>query len=142
MHNTHIYCTFNKQILASLDSSLDDKYNSTCLDDKFREIHGEGGHRHKVALRMTKGPTNSCINFHCDGGYATTTSQIPLNATSEYDGGSLCFFVNDHLRVVPRIPGSLVQHKRAILHGVTSVRREGREKVYSLWIIQTAFEKG
>ena len=130
MHNTHIYCTFNKQILASLDSSLDDKYNSTCLDDKFREIHGEGGHRHKVALRMTKGPTNSCINFHCDGGYASLTCQIPLNATSEYDGGSLCFFVNDHLHLVPRIPGSLVQHKRAILDGVTSVTRGTRKSLF------------
>ena len=70
-----------------------------------------------------------------DGGYATSTSQIPLNATSKYDGGSLCFFVNDHLHLyVPQIPGSLVQHKPAIPHGVTSVTRGTRNKVYSLWI--------
>lgn len=85
---------------------------------------------HKLALRMTKGPTNSCIDFHCDGGYATSTSQIPLNPTSDYDGGSLCFFVNDHLYMVPRVPGSLVQHPRKILHGVTSVTRGTRKSLF------------
>ena len=81
---------------------------------------------------MTKGPTNSCIDFHVDGGYATSTSQIPLNSTSEYKGGQLCFFVNDHLQMIPRVAGSLVQHPPNILHGVTSVT-EGERK--SLFIV-------
>ena len=89
-----------------------------------------GQFAHKIALRMTKGPTNSCIDFHCDGGYATSTSQIPLNPTSEYDGGSLCFFVNDLLHMVPRIPGSLVQHPPNVLHGVTSVTRGTRKSLF------------
>ena len=107
---------------------MDDKYNSTCLDEKFKDIHG--GNCHKIALRITKGPTNSCINFHCDCGYASLTSQIPLNATSEYNGGSLCFFANDHLNMVPRIPGSMVQHPPKILHGVTSVTRGTRKSLF------------
>ena len=84
---------------------------------------------------MTRGPTNSCIDFHFDGGYATSTSQIPLNAPSEYKGGTLCFFVNDHLHQVPRPAGSLVQHPPKVLHGVTSVT-EGTRK--SLFIVDEA----
>jgi hypothetical protein len=33
----------------------------------------------EMALRMTRGPTKACIDFHCDGFYATSTSQIALN---------------------------------------------------------------
>jgi len=65
----------------------------------FREIPGtpqrEG--MSKVALQMARGPTNACINFHCDGAYATGTVQFALNDQSEYSGGRLCFFVNDQL---------------------------------------------
>jgi len=123
------------QILSSLDASLDDKYKSSSLNDKFKELFGQvlGAHTHwghKIALRMTKGPTNSCINFHCDGSYATSTSQIPLNAASEYDGGTICFFMKDHLHMVPRVPGSLVQHPPEILHGVTSVTRGTRKSLF------------
>ena len=118
-----------------MDSSLDDKYKSTRLNDKFKELFGKvpgaqvsGGY--KIALRMTKGPTNSCIDFHCDGAYASSTSQIPLNSPLEYKGGSLCFFVNDHLHKVPRIAGSLVQHPPQILHGVTSVTEGTRKSLF------------
>jgi len=114
---------------------LDDKYKSTSLNDKFEELFGQvpGAHTHwghKIALRMTKGPTNSCINFHCDGSYASSTSQIPLNAMSEYDGGTICFFMNDYLHMVPRVPGSLVQHPPNVLHGVTSVTRGTRKSLF------------
>lgn len=118
-----------------MDSSLDDKYKSMRLNDKFKELFGKvpgaqvsGGY--KIALRMTKGPTNSCIDFHCDGAYASSTSQIPLNSPFEYKGGSLCFFVNDHLHKVPRIAGSLVQHPPQILHGVTSVTEGTRKSLF------------
>ena len=114
---------------------MDDKYKSTSLDDKFGELFDQvpGAHTdwgHKIALRMTKGPTNSCINFHCDGGYASSTSQIPLNAASEYDGGTICFFMKDYLHMVPRVPGSLVQHPPSVLHGVTSVTRGTRKSLF------------
>lgn len=33
----------------------------------------------KIALRQTRGPTKACINFHCDGPYASSTTQIALN---------------------------------------------------------------
>ena len=98
------------------------------------EVPGASPHSYKIALRMTRGPTNSCIDFHCDGGYATSTSQIPLNPPSEYEGGTLCFFVNDQLHNIPRPPGSLVQHPPRVLHGVTSVT-EGTRK--SLFIVDT-----
>jgi len=129
---------FVLQILKSLDGSLDKKYKSSCLNEKLQKLFrrvptsnkDEGSY--KVALRLTKGPTNSCINFHTDGAYATSTSQIPLNSTSEYKGGQLCFFVNDHIQMVPRKAGSLVQHPPNVLHGVTSVT-EGERK--SLFIV-------
>jgi len=139
-HLTSLFL-FVLQILKSLDGSLDKKYKTTCLNEKLQQLFrrvptsnkDEGSY--KVALRMTKGPTNSCINFHVDGYYATSTSQIPLNSASEYKGGQLCFFVNDHLHMVPRKAGSLVQHPPNILHGVTSVT-EGERK--SLFIVDVS----
>ena len=129
-------------ILASLDGSLpDDKYRSTRLDSVFRRLFnrvpGSNAYQkgHKIALRMTCGPTNSCINFHCDGGYATSTSQIPLNPSSEYEGGKIVFFVNDHLHEVSRTRGSLVQHPPSVMHAVTSVTQGTRK---SLFIVDTA----
>jgi Ubiquitin family len=83
-----------------------------------------------IALRMTHGPTKSCINFHCDGSYATSTLQIPLNATSEYDGGKLIFYSNNQLHTMPRTPRSLVQHQPNVLHGVTSVTRGTRKSLF------------
>ncbi|KAL7530824.1 hypothetical protein ACHAXR_003693 [Thalassiosira sp. AJA248-18] len=129
--------TLNKDqvlaILMPLDRSVDDQYKSTNITAKFNrlfsQVSGPYG-EYKIALRMTRGPTNSCIDFHCDGGYATSTSQIPLNPTSEYKGGSLCFFVNDQLHTIPRPPGSLVQHPPRVLHGVTSVTEGTRKSLF------------
>mmetsp|Transcript_8261 Transcript_8261/g.14978 ORF Transcript_8261/g.14978 Transcript_8261/m.14978 type:complete len:167 (+) Transcript_8261:653-1153(+) len=74
-----------------------------------------------MGLRMTKGPTNACIAFHCDGGYVTSTPQIALVAESSYGytGGELCFFVNDKVHVLDRPVGSLVQYPPKVPHGVT-----------------------
>ena len=125
--------------------SLDDQYKPEQVCAKFRDAFGEvketkpyvSASRNassyatpKIALRMTRGPTNSCIDFHCDGGYATSTSQIPLNASSEYKGGQLLFFVNDQIHEVDRPPGSLVQHPPNILHGVTSVTEGTRKSLF------------
>lgn len=76
--------------------------------------------------------TNSCIDFHCDGIYATSTSQIPLNPQSEYKGGNLFFFVNDQLHKICREPGSLVQHPPKVLHGVSRVIEGTRKSLFIL----------
>eukprot|EP00505_MAST-04D_sp_SCG-Rhode-Island_P001904 Stramenopile-MAST_4_protein_1904 len=49
----------------------------------------------KVALRRTEGPVDGCIDFHCDGAYATYTVQLTLNDSAEYDGGRLCFVTKE-----------------------------------------------
>ena len=88
---------------------------------------------------MTTGPTNACIEFHCDGWYATSTSQIALNSPTEYDGGDLCFFVNDQVHFLPRPVGSLFQHPAKVLHGVTQLTRGTRKKAYSLLMQETVW---
>lgn len=122
-------------ILMPLDRYVDDKYKSKNITEKFKRLFSQvhfsrAQSEYKIALRMTRGPTNSCIDFHCDGGYATSTSQIPLNPPWEYKGGSLCFFVNDQLHAIPRPPGSLVQHPPRVLHGVTSVTEGTRKSLF------------
>jgi len=125
-----------RQIMSELDTSLDDKYKFDRICENFKTLfeqvspnaRGRGGY--KVALRATRGPTNSCIDFHCDGIYASSTSQIPLNSPTEYKGGQLCFFVNDQLHFVPRPLGSLVQHPPNVLHGVTQVTEGTRKSLF------------
>jgi len=125
------------QILAPLDSSLGDQYKSSRISGKFKTLFEQVGRRgvvpqleYKVALRASRGPTNACIDFHCDGHYATSTSQISLNEPSEYKGGQLCFFVNGQLRFIPRPRGSLVQHPPNVLHGVTQVTEGTRKSLF------------
>ena len=119
------------QILGSLDGEMNNAQKAKNvflrLRLAFQRVPGAKG-AEKYALRMTKASHN-CINFHCDGIYATSTSQIPLNEPSEYKGGKLCYFVNDQLHFVPRTPGSLVQHPPKGLHGVTRVT-EGTRKSF------------
>ena len=101
----------------------------------------------KLALRMTRGPTNSCINFHCDISGGSGTCQIPLNDPSEYQGGKLCFFsisnanaaeasegrsYNNFLKFVPRTKGSLTMHPSKILHGVTTVTSGTRKSLFGI----------
>jgi len=122
------------QVLSSLDSSTSAYSICKKLCSLFWGVRGnpsraDSGHV-KIALRMTCGPTNSCIDFHCDGSYATSTSQIPLNSPSEYKGGKLCFFVNDQVHEIPRVPGSVVQHPPNVLHGVTSVTEGVRKSLF------------
>lgn len=84
----------------------------------------------KIAFRMTVAPSNACINFHCDGGYATSTVQVAINDSSEYAGGRLCFFVNDSLHVLDRPSGSSCQHPREVLHAVTALTRGTRKSLF------------
>ena len=123
------------QILGSVDHRNERNQSArSALDSlhfNFGEVPGVRRHsRPKIALRMTRGPTRSCIAFHCDGAYATSTTQIPLNSPDEYEGGKLCFFMNDKLHFVPRVAGSMVQHPPRILHGVTSVTRGTRKSLF------------
>jgi len=53
--------------------------------------------------------------------YASSTSQIALNEPTEYKDGRLVCFVNDSLKVLERVAGSMVQHPPKVLHGVTSL---------------------
>ena len=100
----------------------------------------------KIALRMTRGPTNACINFHCDGTYASATVQVALNDVSEYEGGRLCFFqtgrenrnkrfLPDALVVLDRPAGSVCRHAPKVLHAVTSLTSGTRK---SLFVVDTA----
>ena len=122
-------------VLSPLDASLDDKYKSSRLDGKLKDLFhkvptSSNARSCKVALRMTRGPTNSCIAFHCDGGYATSTSQIPLNSPSEYEGGKLIFFVNNQLHEIERKQGSLIQHPPKVFHGVTAITEGTRQSLF------------
>ena len=136
-------------VLSPLDASLDGKYKSSCLDWKFMDLFhnvptsSESIHSScKVALRMTRGPTNSCIDFHCDGGYASSTSQIPLNSPSEYEGGKLIFFVNNQLHEIERKQGSLIQHPPTVLHGVTGITEGTRKSLFIVDLSNGLGEQG
>ena len=83
-------------------------------------------HGTKIALRRTEGPVDGCIDFHCDGGYATKTVQIALNNDDEYVGGRLCFVTldasrNPVLTVVERPAGTLTCHPAKVLHAATKL---------------------
>jgi hypothetical protein len=126
------------QVFETLDETMGEEYKAQRvlqhLQDVFWKVPKAARWGPKIALRMTRGPTKTCIDFHCDGGYATSTSQIPLNCPSEYEGGKLCFFVNDVLHEIPRDAGSLTQHPPRVLHGVTSVTKGTRK---SLFVVDT-----
>jgi ubiquitin len=119
------------RLLDSIDEQRSCRWLLAMFQRHFDQVPGarQGG-KAKIALRMTKGPTNACIAFHCDGGYATSTSQIALNPPSEYTGGQLCFFVNDHVHFLQRPVGSLVQHPPRVLHGVTNLTSGTRKSLF------------
>ena len=98
------------------------------FEQGLRSVEGAG--ESKVALCMTRGPTNACIDFHCDGQYATSTSQIALNDPSEYAGGRLVYYVNNFLHVLERPMGSLVQHPPKVLHGETCLTGGTRKSLF------------
>ena len=102
----------------------------TILVNFFHQIPGTFSRKTKIALRISKGPTDACINFHCDGGYATGTVQIALNNLYEYKGGKLCFFVNGRLDILDRPRGSISQHPAKVLHGVTALTYGTRKSLF------------
>ena len=100
------------------------------LHSHFKEIPGTDRSSAKIALRMTRGPSDACIDFHCDGSYATGTVQIALNDSDEYQGGRLCFFVRDHLHALERPAGSVCQHPPKVLHGVSALTEGTRKSLF------------
>lgn len=100
------------------------------LQFKFREIPGCDRSVTKIAMRITRGPTEACINFHCDGAYATGTVQIALNNPGEYVGGNLLFYVKGHLHELDRPVGSMTQHPAKVLHGVRTLFSGTRKSLF------------
>jgi len=112
-------------------SNADESQCENKLGNLFQEIPGASDCSWKVALRMTRGPSGACINFHCDGVDATRTVQLALNSTDEYEGGRLAYFVNDRLQVLDDRPaGSVVQHANRVLHGVTAMIKGTRKSLF------------
>ena len=96
-----------------------------------------GKHRAKIAFRMTRGPTDSCIRFHCDGPYAQSTTQIALNDSSEYRGGRLVYFEHrpstpNKLSVLERTRGTMTHHTPKVLHAVTRMVSGTRKSMFIL----------
>lgn len=81
-----------RTLLISLDRhhKASSAFRARSVVAKLAALHTCG--RLKFPFRRTTGPTNACISFHLDGDCAAQTSQIPLNAETEYEGGRLCFF--------------------------------------------------
>ena len=79
-------------VIASDEQEENEEVQSVwaLFHDLFYRVPGASEYgAFKVALRMTTGPTNACISFHCDGSYASSTSQIALNDPAEYDDWKL-----------------------------------------------------
>lgn len=105
----------------------------------LQRLHS-GRHPKKFAFRRTQGPTDACINFHCDGDGAYETVQITLNDGSEYDGGRLVYFCNNgRLEVPPRSKGAMTCHGRSVFHAVTPLRSGVRK---NLFIVDMSNELG
>ncbi|CAM9809373.1 unnamed protein product, partial [Heterosigma akashiwo] len=109
----------------------DSRYRSHRVVQNLKRLY-QGSSKAKIALRMTRGPTNACISFHCDGPYASSTTQIALNPESEYEGGHLCFYARGELTVLSRKPGSYSHHPPNVLHGVTSLISGTRKSLFVL----------
>lgn len=134
------------RLLASVDEYVEPAMMARNILERlkmeYNKVPGASGVC-KIALRMTKGPTNACIAFHTDGHSHNqcdaSTSQIALNSPGEYEGGQLCFFVNNKVDFLIRPIGSLVQHSGKVLHGVTNLISGTRK---SLFIVDDSNELG
>uniref|UniRef100_A0A0G4FBA2 Ubiquitin-like domain-containing protein n=1 Tax=Chromera velia CCMP2878 TaxID=1169474 RepID=A0A0G4FBA2_9ALVE len=97
--------------------------------DQILMLHPEKTYA-KFAMRRTEGPTKACIDFHCDGDYASHTVQICVNDQAEYAGGRLVFFTEKGLEFPERTPGSVTVHCRKVLHGVTHLESGVRKSLF------------
>lgn len=124
------------QLLTPFSSRCNDlhleRYSPARVLKKLKGCHPHGRRDWdpKVALRMTKGPTNACIDFHQDGGYASYTMQLALNDPEEYQGGKFCYFLENHLHATTRPAGSLIGHVPPLVHGVTALTSGVRKSLF------------
>eukprot|EP00756_Hemistasia_phaeocysticola_P034822 Hpha_TRINITY_DN16543_c0_g3::TRINITY_DN16543_c0_g3_i1::g.136088::m.136088 len=154
----HFFDLFGFAPLAALKARFKGKRWST-----DRLTSREGPHRFhdsKLALRITKGPSRACIEFHFDAGgahcygqgngtigrhfqregeflhgfntyqTASHTLQMPLNPRDEYDGGELLFLSKGQLYTVEREVGSLSSHGCDVFHAVRAVHRGIRKSLF------------
>jgi hypothetical protein len=110
---------------------VDRRYAET-LVRTLQKLHtGRQNGSTKLAFRRTEGPTHACINFHCDGPYATSTVQIALNDENDYSGGRLVFYNSAKGLYIPRrLKGSMTRHRPNILHAVTPVLEGVRKSLF------------
>ena len=106
-----------------------DQESSNKIHKKLIELHSNYDNA-KIVLRRTQGPIDGCINFHCDGSYATKTAQLTLNDDTEYEGGRLCFYTRDTFFQPRRPAATLTIHHRQILHGVTRLTSGCRKSLF------------
>lgn len=105
---------------------IDETHRPEKLIERLKSLHSK---KSKFALRLTGGPTQACIKFHQDGGYATQTVQLSLNDRTTYNGGDLVWF-DDILHVVPRRAGTITRHARGLLHAVTAMHHGVRRSLF------------
>ena len=96
---------------------------------RHHKCHSDISHGVKIALRLSL-PIDACIDWHCDGGYATQTVQYTLN--DNYVGGNLCYYTRNGLFNQKRPEGTLTVHDRDVLHAVTKLH-SGRR--YALFVV-------
>ena len=122
-------CLFASSSSSSQSPDVRGLWVLQSLHGSFSEIPNAKSEK-KIAMCITRGPTKSCVNFHCDGGHASATVQVALNDSSEYTGGHLCFFVNDNLEILKRSVGSMTQYPAKVLYGVTSLTKGTRKSLF------------
>lgn len=100
---------------------------------RFVTFHKEGvksSSNVKVVLRRSAA-NEHCIDFHCDGGYATETVQYVLKNADV--GGNLIYYTKKTGIVMPRrIAGTITVHLPQVLHAVTRIHKGVR---YSLFVV-------
>ena len=120
--------------LVFTDEAIDHLLKSVEADtDPVTHLLNLHPFRAKIAMRCTRGPSEGAIGWHCDGGYASSTTQLTLNDDTEYKGGRLCYFTpKGGVQVLERKAGSLTTHSRMVLHAVTRLVSGTR---YSLFVV-------
>jgi hypothetical protein len=76
----------------------------------------------KIGLRMTKGPSHACINFHCCSDRDVVgTVQVTLNERDEFNGGRPVIFYRNSLIELNPSAGSVCQFSNRVLHATTAL---------------------
>ena len=109
------------------------------LESCFFATHGlpsDGIPCSRYRLRRTAATASGeVINFHSD--VTARTMQVPLNAESDYAGGSVLYATPTGLSHAPRRPGTATIHGADVVHGVTALTRGVR---YALFLLSARTE--